>query len=322
MKTQMIASRPWAFLALALACGRTGAKSGEPVGSAPAHASSDAAAAMTSDALPATDTPAASPDLANSNCGNGHLDPGEECDDGNTVSNDGCTQLCKVECDWCPGPPHTINLTVCGNAILTSNEVCDDGNINSGDGCAGDCQAVESGYVCPVPGRRCTPICGDGRVLATETCDDGNTFDGDGCSSYCLTEQGWDCSSGTCVRLVSGDGGAETGADFLYCGDGLVSGAEQCDEGPQNRDDVYGGCNTHCSYIYCGDGTVNGPEECDLGQANNRGAYGDRTGCTSSCKLPPYCGDGIVEYGEECDLGNFNGTSGTYCDSRCHYILP
>ena len=31
-------------------------------------------------------------------CGDGHVDPGEECDDGNMVDNDGCT-LCQVDCE-------------------------------------------------------------------------------------------------------------------------------------------------------------------------------------------------------------------------------
>lgn len=30
-------------------------------------------------------------------CGNGRLEPGEECDDGNTVSGDGCSDTCQVE---------------------------------------------------------------------------------------------------------------------------------------------------------------------------------------------------------------------------------
>jgi cysteine-rich repeat protein len=33
-------------------------------------------------------------------CGNGWLDPGEECDDGNTVSGDGCSASCQVEPGW------------------------------------------------------------------------------------------------------------------------------------------------------------------------------------------------------------------------------
>ena len=32
-------------------------------------------------------------------CGNGDLDPGEECDDFNSVSNDGCSDKCFIEKD-------------------------------------------------------------------------------------------------------------------------------------------------------------------------------------------------------------------------------
>jgi cysteine-rich repeat protein len=35
-------------------------------------------------------------------CGDGHLDSGEQCDDGNTTSNDGCSATCTIEaCDLC-----------------------------------------------------------------------------------------------------------------------------------------------------------------------------------------------------------------------------
>src|SRR5580765_6625819 len=30
-------------------------------------------------------------------CGNGALEPGEECDDGNVVSRDGCSRSCQIE---------------------------------------------------------------------------------------------------------------------------------------------------------------------------------------------------------------------------------
>src|SRR5581483_3113637 len=54
---------------------------------------------------------------ASDQCGNGHLDQGEVCDDGNTVSGDGCSADCLSE-------------EICGNGILDpqKNEVCDDGN--------------------------------------------------------------------------------------------------------------------------------------------------------------------------------------------------
>ncbi len=65
-------------------------------------------------------------------CGNGILETGEECDDGNTVSGDGCSSTCQIETP--PPPP------VCGNGILETGEECDDGNTVDGDGCSCDCK--------------------------------------------------------------------------------------------------------------------------------------------------------------------------------------
>jgi cysteine-rich repeat protein len=202
-----------------------------------------------------------------------------------------------------------VAKAVCGNGILTSGETCDDGNRNSGDGCSADCQTVEPGWRCRAPGRPCVPICGDRVLEGSETCDDGNTLDGDGCSIYCLTEPGWDCTNGTCVQISSLDGGVDSGAGGPFCGDGIMSGAEECDRGAANDDDEYGGCTTRCFFgPFCGDGIRNGPEEeCDLGEQN--GLVLGRDGCTIACSRPHYCGDGLVDTdrGEECDLGDRNG---------------
>jgi cysteine-rich repeat protein len=94
------------------------------------------------------------------NCGNGTLDAGEQCDDGNTAAGDGCGPTCQFE--------------VCGNHLLDPGETCDDGNTVSGDGCSATCQRE--------------PRCGDGAVDPGEQCDDGNTVSGDGCSARCRSE--------------------------------------------------------------------------------------------------------------------------------------
>jgi hypothetical protein len=49
----------------------------------------------------------------------------------------------------------------------------------------------------------------------------------------------------------------------------------------------------------CGDGVVSGDEQCDQG-AENDGSYG---GCNPDCTLAPHCGDGVVQSteGETCD---------------------
>ena len=59
-------------------------------------------------------------------CGNLVLDPGEECDDGNLLTHDGCSPTCTFE--------------FCGDGELQCHEECDDGNAIDGDGCSARCQ--------------------------------------------------------------------------------------------------------------------------------------------------------------------------------------
>ncbi len=92
-------------------------------------------------------------------CGNDVIDAGEQCDDGNLSSGDGCSAYCLNES--------------CGNAITDAGEQCDDGNDVGGDGC---------GSLCTIE------FCGDQIVQSPETCDDGNNVSGDGCSSACAVE--------------------------------------------------------------------------------------------------------------------------------------
>jgi cysteine-rich repeat protein len=60
-------------------------------------------------------------------CGNGRLESGEQCDDGNRRNNDACTNWCK--------------LARCGDGILGPGEQCDDGNTNNGDACTNACRS-------------------------------------------------------------------------------------------------------------------------------------------------------------------------------------
>jgi cysteine-rich repeat protein len=107
------------------------------------------------------------------------------------------------------------------------------------------------------------------------------------------------------------------------CGDGIVNGDEQCDDGPNNSDTAYGGCSTQCTIgPYCGDGKTDTDfgEQCDDGV--NQSTYNMPTGCAPGCKTPPYCGDENVDsrFGEECDDGPKNGTG--LCTDRCKLIVP
>ena len=88
-------------------------------------------------------------------CGDGIVEVGEECDDGNTDNQDGCLNTC-------------ISAS-CGDGYVHLNtETCDDGNDSNYDDCRNDCTE---------------PACGDGFVQPGEDCDDGNeSDDGNGCS--------------------------------------------------------------------------------------------------------------------------------------------
>ena len=108
------------------------------------------------------------------------------------------------------------------------------------------------------------------------------------------------------------------------CGDGVISGSEECDDGAQNMDGVYGACTTQCKYgPYCGDGNVDSPNEaCDDGAKNGASYSTSPTqGCTYKCQRPSYCGDGVVDPQEDCDLGNLNGMSGVACGADCKRII-
>eukprot|EP00960_Hanusia_phi_P060246 764445-Hanusia_phi.AAC.1 len=86
-------------------------------------------------------------------CGDGLITVAlEDCDDGNTDSEDGCSNKCSVEHGYsCNGTPSFCE-TICGDGRRISaenggREECDDGNLVDGDGCSSAC-TIESNYTC------------------------------------------------------------------------------------------------------------------------------------------------------------------------------
>lgn len=244
-------------------------------------------------------------------CGNGELDEGEECDDGNLINTDACTNYCQEaacldgflqageECD----DGNNINndfcttlclFAVCGDSIIqfVAGETCDDGNTVTGDGCSSTCvteQTLES-----------FNTCGDGIIQAPETCDDGNSIPNDGCTNNCLLPA---CGDG---NLDNSDG-CTTSCRLPTCGDGIIQLPEACDDGNLVNND---GCTNNCLAAVCGDGIVQGEEACDDGNFVNNDE------CSNTCQAA-VCGDGIIQpiLGERCDT--ISSVPGTGCDAFC-----
>jgi cysteine-rich repeat protein len=286
-------------------------------------------------------------DTCTSPCGDGELASDEACDDGNTVSGDGCAGCIKEPGYECHPPttgcgPSTCTWItgneICGDGFTLGAETrrpffCDDGNTLPGDGCSATC-TFECGYTCTggtaTTADACTSVCGDDNKTASEGCDDGNTVNGDGCSSTCTKEAGYSCTTPDCDRSTCN----------TVCGDGKRAGAEGCDDGASvPGDGCSATCTVECGFHCeggtpvardtcaspCGDGKKASGEACDDGNTAN----GD--GCSSTCLIEPgwtptlpdcdkstfvlVCGDSIMAGNETCDDGNT--VNGDGCSSSC-----
>ena len=273
--------------------------------------------------------------------GDGKLDVDgyEQCDDGNTVSGDGCSADGLIEAGWiCPTVGDKCVAKTCGDGVVAYGEACDDGNVVDGDGCSSRCK-LEKGWRCPTEGKPCTNgSCGDGYVDEGEECDSGTNNGADGCSTSCKLTAGYACltagansdtSKKACIAVKCGDNSIAV--------DSAYTSYEQCDLGSGNNTNA-NGCSSVCRIVtgyhcsedgktcakgVCGDGNVDVGEACD----DHNLKAGD--GCSPSCKIEsifeqtvdgsykPICGDGITVWdaGEECDDGNL--VSGDGCSAQC-----
>ena len=113
-------------------------------------------------------------------CGNGKVEPGEDCDGGA-----GCIN-CKVACTNDPATQCTGTAPVCQKFACGTDSTCTTVPDSDADGAA--CDATHASNVC-VNGTCQAPVCGDGVRQGDEQCDDGNTLNLDGCDSACRFEE-------------------------------------------------------------------------------------------------------------------------------------
>jgi cysteine-rich repeat protein len=290
------------------------------------------------DCAPATGcmNPSLAACAASAVCGNGVIEAGETCDDGNTLACDGCSPTCQTE--------------GCGNGVIECGEECDDGASNGapGDPCDATCHAVQGGNTLFIPAARhgftgcmlewalqTEPVAGF--PAKSQTCIDGDpACDQDGTTDGVCTFDVRACLNVTDVRLPHCGGHfvadlnarrpsptrpvdqteADNAQSFVTAletlGPTVRSGDTTLHQGtPTSTRD-------HCSPTFVvrvphaegavGRRLLSATSTASVGRASNRIALA----CAPN---PSVCGNGVVEVTEQCDDGNTVSCDG--CSSTC-----
>lgn len=190
-------------------------------------------------------------------CGNGVLDPGEQCDF--ALDSRGCikptTTKSGVFIPGCLALGARIGGSTCGNNDVSYGETCDDGNMRDGDGCSSQC--LHEGGVAGVR------LCGNGIREAGETCEKVLSSKGDW-----IWPDG--CDHDACVH--TGVGPCVAGRDQVNCCGNAnpTESGKDCDDGNTRNGD---GCSAKCllegsslSYAtpsICGNGIMETGEQCE-----------------------------------------------------------
>jgi hypothetical protein len=113
------------------------------------------------------------------------------------------------------------------------------------------------------------------------------------------------------------DGSMEPDATTNTCGDGVMGGDEECDDGTDNSDTLANACRTDCTLAGCGDGVSDTGETCDGADigghtCGDEGFVGGVLGCASTCDgydtaLCSTCGDATVNGADQCDGADLDG---------------
>jgi cysteine-rich repeat protein len=237
-------------------------------------------------------------------CGNGMVDPSEQCDDGNRTNGDGCNNNCHFTCtpeDAKPCDDHDF----C-NGVETCNEMhqCLPPTAKAPDGAVcGDANKCQDGICIPA-----APDCGDGLIeRPDEECEDGNSVNGDGCDNCrftCVsTDKARDCNDpdpcpgvATCNDNLHKCVAGTPLTELSTCGTGKAC------------------VNKVCTDKYCGNGKHDPGEECDDGNRFNA------DGCEQDCRFTCVASD----TSRDCHSDNPCISSGT-CDAqshKCSALLP
>lgn len=289
--------------------------------------------------------PDAEPDTAPAVCGNQVVEDGEQCDDGDRVTDANCDENCRITCGngALDGDQGEICDTGIAGGAGACPSTCDDGiactaDVLSGAGCAAMCltspiTAPADGDGCCPPGQTsatdddCPAVCGNMVVEPGETCDTGFPAGPMSCPTVCNDALACTvdtiANAGTCTAACSatpitlpmnGDGCCPPGATpatdtdcVLGCGNGIVDPGETCD-----------------TAITVGPGRC--PTTCSDGMACTRDVLANGSTCTATCSFPaittPASGDGCCPAGANANndtdcapvCGNMVVETGEQCD--------
>ncbi len=256
-------------------------------------------------------------------CGNGRRELGEDCDDGDRIDGNQCSNLCELN-------------PFCGDGSQDAQEECDDGNQLDRDGCSplcvlepivdldqgqidcrtlntclGDC--ADEDDVCIAACLAEASLVGETRLAALTDCVVQNQCTGAaGIDDVCLNEN--------CREQYLACFGAQIYPRGQTGCEGLVACADQC-------------VDTNCVRRCIGNSTERAFEvalaldQCVFDENNCPDRVGD---CAqANCAVErlacfgldqPACGDGRVDAGEACDDGN--GVAGDGCTPDCQLENP
>ncbi len=258
-------------------------------------------------------------------CGNGEVDPGEDCD----VAAEGEQVFitCSLEC-LRPGDS-AEDESLCGNGVVdnpdspfaidkNAGEQCDPAHTADGKFCNDDCTKKGSSNIFNpnIPG-----YCGDAKIGKEELCDIALTpeaaeaeglevnFSQLGCSTSCL-RKGTSLAEHWCLdQSTSVQESVECQNSTSVCGNGHLENGEQCDLGVGVEFDPT--CSNKCLFQnLCGTNL----EQCKGGDEPEDGCNADCTLAGSSLfyNQSSVCGDGVIGVGEvtACELGPGEGGAG------------
>ncbi|MFN2425147.1 MAG: M12 family metallo-peptidase [Candidatus Binatia bacterium] len=265
--------------------------------------------------------------FASSTCGNGVLDPGEQCDGvnlgGATCTSRGFaggTLSCSTTCTF-----NTSQCTNCGNNVIDAGEFCDGTALGGGtctqQGCTGGgtlacnstCTAYNKTGCINCPSCNLNGICdaGEDCIGCPQDCISGSTSGAVCGNGKCEAGNGEDCLN--CAADCNGNQGGKPSGRYC-CGDGSGSGPIPCTD---SRCTASGRtCTTvpsEPSSYCCGNDTCQASENCS-NCATDCGAPSETcgNGIDDNCNALVDCADSACSSLPACQCG----ASGTSCSAN------